>query len=93
MQPKFRKNGKAYQEINYIADFKIYNKDGSVEIIDIKGFETTDFRLKKKMFEYKYPELTLVCLTYVKKYGGWIETDKLKKIRKENKKKNKEEKK
>lgn len=91
LQPKFKKNGKLFREINYVADFKVYNNDGTIEIIDTKGFETTDFKLKKKMFEYKYPDLTLICLTYVKKYGGWINTDELKQIRKENKKRKKEE--
>jgi hypothetical protein len=59
LQPKFKKNGKTYQAITYIADFVIINKDGTTEVVDIKGVETKDFKIKHKMFEYKYQDLTL----------------------------------
>lgn len=59
LQPKFRKNGKKYRPITYIADFVISNNDGTTEIVDVKGVETQVFKIKKKMFEYKYPDLTL----------------------------------
>ena len=87
LQPKFKKNNKSYRAINYIADFKIINNDNSVEIIDIKGMKTTEFKLKEKMFEYNYPKLSLKCLSYVKKYGGWIEYNELMKIRREKRRK------
>lgn len=35
----------------YILDFKITHNDGSEEYVEIKGFETTVWRLKKKLFE------------------------------------------
>ena len=84
LQPKFKKNNKTYREINYVADFKVYKNDETIEIIDIKGFKTTEFKLKQKMFEYKYKDLELLCLTYVKKHGGWICVDELEKIRRKN---------
>ena len=87
LQPKLKKNGKSYSEINYLADFKVFNNDGSIDIVDIKGFKTTEFKLKQKMFEYKYPDLTLMCLTYVKKYGGWIDLEELSKLRRANRRK------
>lgn len=87
LQPSFKKNGKTYRKIEYRADFKIIHNDGSISIVDIKGMETTEFKLKQKIFEYKYPNLHLQCLTYVKKYGGWIQLEKLKKIRRENRRK------
>lgn len=59
LQEGFKKNGKTYREIKYLADFKVIYPDGSIEIIDIKGMETQVFRLKHKLFEYKYPELEL----------------------------------
>jgi hypothetical protein len=59
LQPTFKKNGKAYRAITYIADFVIVNKDGTTEVVDLKGFETKEFKIKHKMFEYKYPDLTL----------------------------------
>ena len=87
LQPSFKKNNKAYRKIEYKADFKIIHNDDSISIIDIKGMETTEFKLKKKIFEYKYKDLHLKCLTYIKKYGGWIELEELQKIRRINRRK------
>jgi hypothetical protein len=85
---KFKKNGKTYRKMEYIADFEVHHLDGSIEVVDVKGVETEAFKIKRKLFEHKYPyKLSLV--TYVKKYGGWIELDELKKRRKETKKQNK----
>jgi len=74
---KFKKNGKTYRKMEYIADFEVHHLDGSIEVVDVKGVETEAFKIKRKLFEHKYPyKLSLV--TYVKKYGGWIELDELK---------------
>ena len=62
LQPTFKKNGKTFRSIVYVADFRITWKDGRVEIIDIKGHETYHFLIKQKLFEYKYPLLTLTLL-------------------------------
>ena len=62
LQPGFKKNGVKYQPITYIADFVITNNDGTTEVVDVKSsktFKTQVYRIKKKMFEYKYPELTI----------------------------------
>ena len=59
LQPKFKKNGKTYRAIKYIADFK-YIAEGDTIIEDFKGCRTKIFLLKKKMFEYKFPNLTLI---------------------------------
>lgn len=59
LQPKFKKNGKTYRPIDYYADFIVDHNDGTTEVIDIKGMETKDFKIKKKMFEYKYDDLQL----------------------------------
>ena len=53
LQPSFKLNGKTIRSISYIADFT-YIKDGELHIIDCKGFRTTEYKLKKKLFEYKY---------------------------------------
>ena len=36
---------------NYYVDFKVINKDGSIEYHEVKGMETPDFIIKKKLFE------------------------------------------
>lgn len=59
LQPSFKKNGTTHRSITYIADFVIDNNDGTTDIVDIKGVETQVFKIKKKLFEYKYPDKNL----------------------------------
>lgn len=59
LQPGFEKNGVKYQPITYIADFVITNNDGTTEVVDVKGVETQVFKIKQKLFEYMYPDLSL----------------------------------
>jgi len=59
----FTKNGKKFQKITYIADFKVFYKDGRVDVIDCKGVETEVFRIKRKLFEARYPDYTIRCIT------------------------------
>lgn len=86
LQDKFTKYGKSYREISYSPDFAILNNDDSITLIDVKGFSTPASEMRKKMFDFQYPDIQLIWLTYVKKYGGWIEINDLKKLRKDNKK-------
>jgi hypothetical protein len=77
LQPKFRKNGELIRPIHYIADFKIVHGDGRIEIEDVKGwggYTTPDFKLKRKMFEYKYDEYFLILL---KRTGSQKNRDRL----------------
>lgn len=70
VQPRYRlldgfeKDGKKHRPIDYIADFEIHHKDGSIEVVDVKGAPPTQvFRIKEKLFNAKYPhKLTLVKL-------------------------------
>lgn len=82
----FKKNGKTFRKIEYIADFEIHHLDGSIEVVDVKGIETEAFRIKRKLFEKLYP-YQLSIVTYSKKYGGWVELDELKKLRRKSRKK------
>ena len=65
--PSFRKNGKTWRKTVYKADFRYISCDGDRIIIeDVKGsisVITDVFRLKQKLFEYKYPELTIKIVT------------------------------
>jgi hypothetical protein len=58
LQESFKKNGKTFRKIEYIADF-MYEENGQVIVEDVKGKETEVFRLKQKLFEKKYPKLEL----------------------------------
>ena len=62
LQEAFKKNGKNYKKIEYIADF-VYEEKGQVVVEDTKGMKTDVFKIKQKLFEYKYPELTLKIIT------------------------------
>lgn len=86
LQEAFEKNGKKYRQIEYIGDFLITLLDGTLELIDVKGFETPDFKIKRKLFEKRYP-FPLTLVKYVKKYGGWVTLDEWKSLKREEKKK------
>ena len=40
--------------LKYKADFVVFNNDGTSEIIDVKGFKTKEYIVKKKVFEDKF---------------------------------------
>ena len=46
-----------------VVDFKVFNVDGTVDLVEIKGFETETFRLKKKLLLACYPG---ICYTVIK---------------------------
>lgn len=63
LQPKFEKNGKKYRAIEYVADFMYYDNRLKKTIIqDTKGMKTEIFKIKQKIFEYKYQDLELEIL-------------------------------
>lgn len=56
LQDKFNLNGKTYRAITYVADF-VYEDDKGMHVVDVKSEATRKdevYRLKKKMFAYKY---------------------------------------
>lgn len=62
LQEGFNKDGVRHRPITYKADFKIIHNDGKIEIVDVKGFKTEVFKIKMKLFEYKFPEYHLVMV-------------------------------
>ena len=57
LQPRYRdKNGVVVRAIYYIPDFWVKYSDGKEVVIDIKGFQTQEFKLKAKMWRYRYRE-------------------------------------
>ena len=65
--PSFKKYGKTWRKTVYKADFRyILSENDKTIIEDVKGSTaviTDVFRLKQKLFEYKYPELTIKIVT------------------------------
>jgi len=60
LQPKYiTKDGRKIRSISYVADF-VYERDGQTYVQDSKGFRTKEYALKRKMFEYKYPDIIFV---------------------------------
>lgn len=60
------------QAIKYISDFEVTYKDGSKLIIDVKGVKTADFKIKEKMFAFRYPSLKLICVTWDNPSDAWL---------------------
>lgn len=61
LQPSFRKNGKTIRAITYVADFVYFDLERMKNVVeDVKGYKTDVYQLKKKMFEYKYPDLNII---------------------------------
>lgn len=79
LQETFKKHDKTFRKIEYIADFEVTNLDGSKEVIDIKGMETKEFAIKRKLYERKF-DTPLKVIAYDRSFG-FIELDKLKKLK------------
>lgn len=87
LQEAFKRDGESIRKIEYISDFEVHHLDGSIETVDVKGHETVEFKIKKKLFLNKYPHKLTLC-TYSMIDGGWItlkELAKARKLRKEGK--------
>lgn len=53
LQEAFKHEGKQYREIEYVADFE-YIESGETVVVDVKGFKTAVYMLKRKLFLYRY---------------------------------------
>lgn len=58
LQDAFDKNGIHYAPIHYRADFT-FIEDGKKRVLDAKGAKTAMYALKRKLFEFRYPSLTI----------------------------------
>lgn len=86
LQPKFIHDNKTVQPIKYVADFFVRYKDGREEVIDTKGYPDQTALLKRKLFWFHYPTVTYKWITWVKKFGGWIDYEEYKRLKREEKK-------
>lgn len=55
-----------YHITNYYVDFLIYHTDMTLEYVEVKGFETPEWKLKWKLFEATYSNKPNTRLTVVK---------------------------
>ena len=70
LQPKYvNKAGNTVRAIKYVCDFYLVYDSGMTEVIDIKGMATAEALLKRKIFEYKYPDENLRWLC--ERAHGW----------------------
>ena len=61
LQPAFTdKLGKKHRKIEYVADFYYYDPEVGYIVEDVKGMLTDIYRLKKKLFLYKFPEYNFI---------------------------------
>lgn len=56
LQPAFKSWGVTHRAITYEGDFS-YSERGVHVVEDVKAIKTEVFRIKEKMFRYKYPEV------------------------------------
>ena len=63
LQPKFtiipafkNHDGKKCRPCHYTADFLLTMPDGSKKVVEVKGFRTRDYMLRRKLFEWQYRE-------------------------------------
>jgi len=61
LQDDFKYKGKTIKAIYYIADFRYYDVSEKETVIeDCKGVKTAVYRLKKKLFLHKYPDVNFI---------------------------------
>lgn len=63
--------GRKVPAIVYKADFVVHYPNGKIEVVDTKGVETADFKIKKKLFDYRYDH-EIILMAFDNRFGGWI---------------------
>ena len=87
LQPGYRDpfTKKAVLPIKYIADFVITMKDGPDVVVDVKGSETAEFKIKWKMLGYVYPQYLRMCTQWKARTKSWEDLDDIKAEKKKKK--------
>jgi len=47
----YRENGLKAFKVSHKVDFRVHNNDGSYELIEAKGVETADYKMRRKFLE------------------------------------------
>jgi hypothetical protein len=55
LQPRFRLIVKNKKICTYVADFEYFDVESGWTVVDVKGFRTKEYKLKKALFEVLYP--------------------------------------
>ena len=50
----FKLSDKTYRKTKYIADFTYLDDKGKLHVVDVKGYRTKEYGLKKKLMAWKY---------------------------------------
>ena len=66
------KTGKTIRAIKYVPDFEVIYTDGRVEVVDVKGMQTDVFRMKCKLFMFRY-QIPLVLVKYNRTTKKFVE--------------------
>lgn len=67
--PTLKLNEWAIKKMQYVADYSFYHRGKIVRLVDVKGVETKDFRLKAKMIAR---ELGIVIVLAKKTRYGFV---------------------
>jgi hypothetical protein len=59
LQDKFKYKEKSYRKISYIADF-VYTQNNIEYVVDVKGFRTEIYKIKKKLLLNKYKNIDFI---------------------------------
>lgn len=58
--PSLKRHGKTIErKVDYIADF-VYIRNGHKVVEDVKGMRTDAYKLKRKMFRHRYPDIEFI---------------------------------
>lgn len=68
--PTLKLNQWAIRKTQYVADYAFYHQGELIRLVDVKGVETKDFKLKAKMIA---KELGLVIILVKKTRRGFVE--------------------
>ena len=67
LQPKFTlipsfkgKDGKTEKSVNYTADFRLTYPDGKQKVIEVKGYKTRDYVIRRKLFKWQNKDVDFV---------------------------------
>lgn len=74
LQEKYRIHGVGKRAITYTPDFTFWDGDKLVRVVDVKGMQTESFKIKAKIFCYKY-QIPLVLAVLDSRSGMFKETN------------------